>query len=460
MTNTERIGIAHERVQARFRQRPVTTANDRIQLLDRLEAAIRARLDAILEALRSDLNKSPHEAFMAEVGLVLGEIQYMKKRLKRWLKPTRVRSALAQLPGKTRIHHDPYGSVLVMSPWNYPFLLTVNPVIGALAGGNTVLVKPSAYSPHTAAILKTIFDAAFPEGDVETILGGRAENEALLEHDFDYIFFTGSPNVGKVVMRAAAQHLTPMTLELGGKSPVIVDKTAKIPETAKRILFGKLLNAGQTCIAPDHVICHQEVKEPLLAALKAETEKLFADRDYINKYWPKIINDHHFERLAGLIEDQVVVCGGRLSPDTNQIDLTILDSPAWDSPVMQEEIFGPILPVLTYTSLDRLIEEQQVRPKPLALYLFTTEAEVKDRVLRELPFGGGAINDTVLHISSSYAPFGGVGNSGMGNYHGKFSFETFTQKKTVLQKSWYFDIAVRHHPYKRPEKTLPEILLK
>jgi len=347
-----------------------------------------------------------------------------------------------------------------MSPWNYPFLLTVNPVIGAIAGGNTVLVKPSAYRPATAEILRSVFEEALPNGDVVTITGGRAENQALLTYTYDYIFFTGSPAVGKVVMEAAAKNLTPLTLELGGKSPVIVDKTAKIEATAKRILFGKLLNAGQTCIAPDHVICHKSIKNDLLAELKRQTETLFSNRDYIDKYWPKVVNRHHFERLTALAKDQVIVVGGKSNPTTRQISMTVIDEPDWESPVMQEEIFGPILPVLSYDSLDRLIQEQKTRPKPLALYLFTDDNAVKKRVLTELPFGGGCVNDTVLHISSSYAPFGGVGNSGMGNYHGKFSFETFTQKKTVLYNSWRFDVPVRHHPYKKPEQTIPEFLLK
>lgn len=460
MTNSERIERAYRRATTCYRERPAATADQRLRLLDQLERTIRRRQADILRALHADLHKSPHEAFMTEVGLVLGEIGFMKKRLRRWLKPTRVRSALAQQPGKTSIHHDPHGTVLVMSPWNYPFLLTLNPVIGALAGGNTVVVKPSAYSPATAAIIRDIFEEAFPGGDVETITGGRAENEALLHYRFDYIFFTGSPAVGKVVMAAAARHLTPLTLELGGKSPVIVDKTAPLEATVKRILFGKLLNAGQTCIAPDHVICHASIKDAFLAELKRQTDALFSDRAYIDAHWPKIVNRHHYDRLTGLLSGQPVVTGGHLRPDTHQIELTVLDQPDWDAPVMLEEIFGPILPVLAYDSLDQLIEEQLQRPKPLALYLFTNDRGVQARVLANLPFGGGCVNDTVLHISSSHAPFGGVGSSGMGQYHGKFSFDTFTRKKTVLYKGWRFDLPVRYHPYKKPEQTLPEWLLK
>lgn len=460
MANKERIDAAYKLARERFVEQGVTTAEERIKKLDRLETVLRRRQDDILAALRADLNKCPHEAFMTEVGIVLSEIRYIKKHLKRWLKPKRVRPALAQLPGKTRIYHDPYGVVLVMSPWNYPFMLTLNPVLGALAGGNTVLVKPSAYSPHTAEIIKSLFSEAFEEGDVQTITGGRAENEALLDHAFDYIFFTGSPTVGKVVMEAAAKHLTPITLELGGKSPAIVDKTASIEMTAKRLLFGKLLNAGQTCIAPDHVLCQREIKDDLLQALKKQTKALFSDQAYIDRYWPKIINEHHFERLAGLLEGQMIVTGGELNRETKQMGLAIIDEPTWDSAVMQEEVFGPILPVLSYDSLDQLINEQKARPKPLALYLFTNDDVVKDRVLSELSFGGGCVNDAVMHISSSRAPFGGVGNSGMGHYHGRYSFETFTHEKAVLHKSRFFDVPLRHHPYKKPEKTFSEFLLK
>ncbi len=460
MSQTERIKKEYEKSLALFRSGSTLPKQARLDALTRLDVAMRRHQDEILAALSADLNKSFYEGYMTELAIVLGELNLAKNKLGKWMRPIRCPVALAQAPGKVRIHREPYGVVLVMSPWNYPFQLTLNPIIGALAGGNTVIVKPSAYSPHTSEIIASICDEAFPDGLVKVIQGGRQENQALLDMPFDYIFFTGSPKVGRVVMAAAAPRLTPLTLELGGKSPVIVEHTADIAKTAKRILFGKLLNAGQTCVAPDHVLCERSVKDALLSELKQQSQAIFTDPEYVKNAWPKLITDRHYTRVLGLIEEECVVIGGKGDPETRQIDFTLLDEPAWDSPVMTEEIFGPVLPILAWDDFDQLIHEQKARPKPLALYVFTRDKAVRDRVLNELSFGGGCVNDTVMHLSSSKAPFGGVGNSGMGNYHGEYSFRAFTHEKTVLDKWWSFDLPVRHHPYKNPKSHLPEILLR
>lgn len=460
MSQAERIKEAYEKSRLLFSSGDTLSKEARRAALNRLEIVIRKYQDNILEALSADLNKSAYEGYMTELALVLGELNLAQKKLAKWMRPIRRPLAVSQLPGKVRILRESYGSVLVMSPWNYPFQLTLNPVIGALAGGNTVVLKPSAYSPNTSEIVAKICAEAFPNGLVQVIQGGRQENQALLDMPFDYIFFTGSPKVGHVVMEAAAKHLTPMTLELGGKSPVIVEHSADIKKTAQRILFGKLLNAGQTCVAPDHILCERLVKDDLINELKHQSELIFADPEYVKKVWPKLITKRHYERVLSLIEQEHLIMGGKGNSETRQIEFTLLDEPAWDSPVMSEEIFGPILPILAWDNLDQLIAEQKARPKPLALYVFTKNKAISDRILNELSFGGGCVNDTVMHLSSSKSPFGGVGNSGMGNYHGEYSFRTFTHEKTVLYKWWKFDLPVRHHPYKDPKSRLPEFLLR
>ena len=460
MTRHQQINKMVEQGREIFFANSLQTKQQRINALNRLEQSLRKYENALLDALHKDLNKSPYEAYMTEIGLAYGEINYAKKHLGRWMKPKRLGISLAQMPGTVKLYQDPYGVVLVMSPWNYPVLLNINPVVNALAAGNTVILKPSAYSPHTAAVIEKIMIEAFPDQLVKVVLGGRAENQALLDMKFDYIFFTGSPNVGKVVMEKAAVHLTPITLELGGKSPTIVDPTADIQKTAKRILFGKLLNAGQTCIAPDHIFAHTSIKEELIDELIQQSKRIFADPSYVEQAWPKIISEKHFKRVASLIEPDYVVHGGQVDPKTHKIDFTILDQPPASSMVMQEEIFGPILPILAYDNLDVLIKEQQMKPKPLALYLFTKDRATEKKIMQELSFGGGCVNDTVLHISSSKSPFGGVGNSGMGHYHGKYGFDTFTHQKTILKKWWAFDVPVRHHPYKTLREKLPEFLLR
>lgn len=432
----------------------------RLAALKRLEAQVEQRQKEILEALRADLNKSPHEGFMAEVGLVLSELRLAGKSLRRWAKPERCRPSIAQMPGRAYVYKQPFGVALVMSPWNYPFQLTMNPLIGAVAAGNCALVKPSAYAPNTALVMQEICEAAFEPGWVTVIQGGREENSALLEEKFDYIFFTGSVSVGRTVMQKAAERLTPLTLELGGKSPAIVDRTADPALAARRLLFGKLINAGQTCVAPDYVLVHSARKEELVKALKEELARMLPDEGYLKQTFPKIINEKHYQRLLGLLEGQQVLTGGQAYPETRQISPALVDEPAPASPLMQEEIFGPILPIISVDSLEAAIAYVAARPRPLSLYLFTSERAAEEAVISRLHFGGGCVNDTVLHLAGARLPFGGVGDSGLGRYHGKATFGSFTHHKSVLKKGRLIDIPFRYHPYKDSGKTLPKWMLR
>lgn len=420
----------------------------RLEQLHTLQLAIQRHEEAIMEALRQDLNKSPFEGYATEIGMVYEELKCMRKHLRRWAKPKRKRPSIVHFPASGKVYREPYGSVLMMSPWNYPFQLTMVPLIGALAAGNCAVVKPSAYAPHTAEVVKTILEECFDPAYVAVVLGGREENRNLLEEPFDYIFFTGSPTVGKVVMEAAAKHLTPITLELGGKSPCIVDETADLPLAARRIVWGKLLNAGQTCIAPDYFLVHEKVKEPFVQELQRQITAMFGEHPEQSEELPKIINDKHFGRLRGLMESGTIVAGGQVNEQTRQIAPTVLDGVSWDSPIMQEEIFGPLFPILTFTDFDAMLTDITRRPKPLALYLFTASREREKQTIETVSFGGGTVNDTIVHIASNTMPFGGVGNSGMGQYHGKASFETFTHAKTVVRRGTWLDIPLRYPPYK------------
>ncbi len=458
--NGEQIRTLALEARAYFDQGNTLGLEGRVQALRKLGDHIKRLTPQILAALQDDLNKSPYESYMAEIGLVLGEIDLACRKLKRWAKPDHRRPSLAQLPATARVLKQPYGVALLMSPWNYPFQLTMIPLVSAIAAGNCALVKPSAYAPATANIIKQLCDNAFNKGHVQVILGGREENQALLEERFDYIFFTGSPTVGQLVMEKAAVHLTPLTLELGGKSPVLVEESADLKLTARRILFGKLINAGQTCVAPDYVLVQKPVKEGLVQALQAELARMLPDDSYLQDTFPRIVNRKHFDRLRGLLEGQKLLVGGQSWEDRLQIAPTLVDEPAQNSPLMEEEIFGPILPILTVNSMEEAMAFVRARPHPLALYLFTQNRQVEAQVLSRLSFGGGCINDTVLQLASASLPFGGVGNSGMGRYHGKTGFDTFTHHKSVLKKARLFDLPLRYHPYKDPKKVLPAWLLK
>lgn len=421
----------------------------RIRSLDRLYSWIAGHEEAIGEALHEDLGKAAFEAYATEIGIVKEEIRFLKKHLRSYMKIKTVKTPLTQFPSCSFCYPEPYGVVLIMSPWNYPFQLTVAPLAAALAAGNCAIVKPSAYAPHTAELLKEMIGELFPKSYVAVVTGGRAENEQLLEEKFDYIFFTGSIAVGKYVMEKAATHLTPVSLELGGKSPCIVDESADIRLAARRIVWGKFLNAGQTCVAPDYVLVHHKVKDRLVAAMRHEIRRAYGQNPLESPDYPRIISEKHFERLCKLLREGRLLVGGESKKRTLQIAPTLIDEVSWDASLMQEEIFGPILPIITFYDLKEVVDSVRSRPKPLALYLFTRKKSSEKMILRGISFGGGCINDTVVHLATSYLPFGGVGESGMGTYHGKAGFDTFTHQKSVMKKSLLIDVPVRYAPYRK-----------
>ena len=424
--------------------RPVSA---RLDALKKLRAAIVEMENEINAALKVDLGKSAFEGYMCEVGMVLSELSYMLKHTRRYARKRRVPSPLAQFASSSYRLPCPYGVVLVMSPWNYPFMLALDPVIDAIAAGNTVVIKPSAYAPATSAVLDKLVRRALPEAWACVVTGGREENAFLLECDFDYIFFTGGVNVGKLVMEKAAKHLTPVTLELGGKSPCIVDRTANIHLAAKRIVFGKYLNCGQTCVAPDYVYCDAIIREPLVNAIKAEIVRQYGEQPLNNADYGKIINKKHFERILGLIDAKKVVHGGKFDTNALRIEPTIMDNAVFSDAVMREEIFGPVLPIITFDSLDEALKEIDARPHPLALYFFSEDKTAQKRVMDGARFGGGCVNDTIIHLATSNMPFGGVGGSGMGSYHGKTGFDTFTHWKSIVDKKTWMDLPMRYQPY-------------
>ncbi|MBR6569946.1 MAG: aldehyde dehydrogenase [Clostridia bacterium] len=430
----------------------------RREQLRKLSDWMNANEQAILDALESDLGKCAYEAYLTEIAMVKQELKDALRNLKKWMKPRRARTAIGQLPGSCRMYREPYGVTLIMSPWNYPFQLTVAPLIGAISAGNCAVVKPSAYSAATSALLKRMMDELFSPEYIVCVEGGRKENASLLEQTFDYIFFTGSPTVGRLVMEKASAHLTPVSLELGGKSPVIVDETADIALAARRLAWGKCVNAGQTCVAPDYVLVHHSREEALIEALIKEIREMYTSAPLVNPVLPKIVNQRHFERLIGLMQSGVVTHGGQVDPAQRKIAPTILTDVDWDSPIMQEEIFGPLLPILPYRKLDDAIRCIHQRPKPLALYLFTRSKAVEERFMREVSFGGGCVNDTILHLATPYMPFGGVGESGMGGYHGPYSFETFSHTKSVLKRWARPDIPLRYAPYDGKMKLIKKIM--
>ncbi len=427
----------------------------RIRMLKKLQDAIEGQKKEILAALKTDLGKSETEASMTELNLVLAELRLMIKKVPKWNRRTKAKTVIALFPAKCYRVPEPYGTVLIMSPWNYPFLLTLQPLIGALAAGNTAVVKPSAYAPATSKLIAGLLGGIFDPEYVAVVEGGRAENQQLLDQKFDYIFFTGSVRVGKTVMEKAAAHLTPVTLELGGKSPVIIDETADLALAARRIVFGKFINAGQTCVAPDYVYVREGRENALIEALKAEIEAQYpkdGSGDVID--YPHIINEKHFLRLRQLMYGEEIAVGGRFDEDDRTIEPTVLLHVRPDAPVMQEEIFGPILPILTYKNFSEVEAFIKARPKPLALYLFTTDKTRMEYVETHIPFGGGCVNDTIMHLSSHTLPFGGVGESGMGAYHGIETFRTFTHVKSVVEKGTKADFKFRYRPYTVAKRNL------
>ena len=420
----------------------------RLTALQKLSAAITEMESEIVAALTADLNKSEIEGFMTEIGTVQGEIKYAIRNLSKWMRKVKVKTPLMLFPAKCYTVPEPFGVALIMSPWNYPFMLSISPLVSAIAAGNCAVIKPSAYTPTVAGVIEKLIKRCFDHEYCAVVPGSRMENTELLAQKFDYIFFTGSVEVGRIVMAAASKHLCPVTLELGGKSPVIVDETADIDLAAKRLVFGKYMNAGQTCVAPDYVLVHKSKKAELIEKLRHYIAHCYPkDASGAVIDYPRIVNEKHFERLCGLMRDESVVIGGEVNRTGLSIEPTVLDNVSFVAPIMQEEIFGPILPLIEYERLDDAINKIRRRPKPLALYLFSSDKAVWQRVEKNVSFGGGCINDCLLHVSSPYLPFGGVGESGMGRYHGKVGFETFSHHKSIVNKSTRLDFNVRYRPY-------------
>lgn len=435
-------------------------AEFRLKQLESLkEAMIRHEAD-LAAALKEDLGKSRMESYMCEIGLTLSELTWMQKHLRSLMRSKRVSTPAAQFAAKSFRSPSPYGTVLIMSPWNYPVLLTLDPLIDAIAAGNTAVVKPSAYAPCTFDVMKTMIEECFPAHYVAVVDGGRAENQALLQQRFDMIFFTGGKTVGREVLRHAAEYLTPVTLELGGKSPCIVDSTAKIRLAAKRIVFGKYLNCGQTCVAPDYILCDKRIRDELITAILAEIEKQFGKEPLKNPNYGKIINEKHFDRINSLIDPSKTVCGGGSNRETLQIEPTILDNVTFEDPVMQQEIFGPVLPVLTYDSLGGAVTKINSMAHPLALYIFTEDEKNAREVTSRCGFGGGCINDVLIHLATSNMGFGGFGESGMGSYHGIDGFRTFSHYKSIVDKKTWIDLPMRYQKYRKIYEKMVRLFMR
>ena len=430
----------------------------RIGQLKKLKDSIERNEKLVLEALYKDLRKSEIEAYNSEVLMTVADIDYALKRIRQWVRPQRVRTPLIHFPAKSLVYSEPAGVVLILSPWNYPFQLTLVPLIGAIAAGNCAVLKPSEYAPHTSAVLMDIIRDTFNPDYLTAVEGGVEASRALLEEKFDHIFFTGSTNVGKMVMRAASQHLTPVTLELGGKSPCVVWKDANIEVASRRIVWGKFMNAGQTCVAPDYLLVHRDISKRFVEALVSGIRKFYGLSPQQSKDYARIINGNHFERLTKYLEDGTVLFGGEHDKKDLYISPTLLSNVKRAAPVMEDEIFGPILPILEFETMEDVIGRINSKPKPLALYLFTDNQSVQEAILRNTSSGGVCINDTVSHVVGSDLPFGGVGDSGFGSYHGKAGFDSFTHYKSVLRRSFSFDAKMKYPPYQTELKKIKRIM--
>lgn len=434
--------------QRRFYASGVTKSYKyRQKTLASLKSAILRHEKELLEALKKDLGKSKSESYMCEIGLTLSELSWMQRHLKGLMREKSVPTPLSQFAARSFRSPSPYGTILIMSPWNYPVLLTLEPLIDALSAGNTVIVKPSAYAPYVSLVLQELLKECFPTEYVAVVTGGRSENQALLNQHFDKIFFTGGEHVVREVLRHAAEHLTPVTLELGGKSPCIVEKSANITLAARRIVFGKFLNCGQTCVAPDYVLCDESIQKELLTAIRQEIKRQFGKEPLLNPNYGKIINEKHFHRILGLINPEKLVCGGNYDTDALRIAPTVMKNVTFKDAVMRQEIFGPLLPVLTYKSIKEAVYLIESHPHPLALYVFTENRVLWKKLLSSCHFGGGCINDTIIHLATSSMPFGGVGGSGMGSYHGKAGFEEFSHTRSIIDKKTWLDLPIRYQPY-------------
>lgn len=434
--------------------------NFRIEKLKKLRDVLKSEEEKIFEALKKDLMKSSFESYVTEVAMVYDEINMHIKNIKKWSKKRRVKTPLVQFPAKSFIKLEPYGVVLIIGPFNYPFMLTMDPLIGAIAAGNTAVIKPSESAPETSKILKEILEKVFDEKYVLHVNSERGKEvvEELLKEKFDYIFFTGSATVGKIVMKAASQYLTPVTLELGGKSPCIIDKDCKLELAARRIVWGKLLNSGQTCVAPDYLYVHKDIEEEFIKKLEEEIKNQFGDNPLESKDYSKMVNEREFNRVLSYIDKEKLVFGGNYNRKTFQIEPTILKNVTWNDPVMEREIFGPIFPILPFENLDEVIRLVNSKDKPLAIYYFSEDKNKIEKVLNSTSSGGVTINDTLVHVSSSYLPFGGVGNSGMGEYHGKYSFDLFSNKKGIMNRKTFLDLKIRYAPFQNKLTIVKKIM--
>ncbi len=429
----------------------------RIEQLKKLKTLLKENEEVLTDAVHMDFKKPAFETFGTEIGLIIGEINYALKNLDDWVKPEKVPTSLVNFPSENYILKEPYGSVLIIAPWNYPVQLSLLPLVGALAAGNTAVIKPSELTPHTSSALSDLIALYFPSDVVAVCEGGVETSTALLEQNFDYIFFTGSTRVGKIIMQSAASRLIPVTLELGGKTPCIVDETADLEISAKRIAWGKFVNAGQTCVAPDYLLVHPKIKPEFLEELKKAITSLYGEDPEQSEDYPRIINEAHFNRLSSFLSDGEVAFGGKTNPASNYLSPTILDEITWDDPVMQDEIFGPVLPVLTYNDFQDAVSQIRNAPRPLALYVFTSNEETEKYFLENVSFGGGAINDTIAQLGNHHLSFGGVGASGFGSYHGKASFDSFSHQKSIMKKNFLVDIPIRYAPYDGKMKWLKTI---
>ena len=456
----EQIDKIVEKQRAFFATGATLDVNYRIEALKRLQQTLLDNEAAIAEAIRSDLGKSAEESYMCETGIVLAEISYMLRHIRSFAREKTVLTPLAQFASRSYKKPMPYGVTLIMSPWNYPLMLTLDPLVDAIAAGNTAVLKPSAYSPATSELLKNLIADLYPEDFVAVVTGGREENAYLLEKKFDYIFFTGSKTVGKLVLEKASRHLTPVTLELGGKSPCIIDKSAKLELAARRIVFGKFLNCGQTCVAPDYILCHASVKDKFIECLKAEILRQYGSDCLNNSLYGKIISPKHFQRVTGLIDSEKVIFGGRFDAASQKIEPTVMDNVTWEDKVMGEEIFGPVLPILTFEDIGNVIETVNGHDKPLALYIYAENKSVIKKVTSRCAFGGGCVNDCIIHIATSNMGFGGMGESGMGSYHGKIGFDTFTHYKSIVDKKTWMDLPMRYQPYNKIGNWLIHMFLR
>ncbi len=426
--------------------------------LRKLQRELFKREDDIVQALYNDFKKSEYEAIMTETSIVYSELKMAIKNIEKWNKPKKVLPSLLNFPSSAKIYSEPYGTVLIIAPWNYPFQLAISPLIGAIAAGNTVVLKPSELTPHTSAILNEIIEAVFDENHVAVVEGGVPVAQELLTLRWDYIFFTGSVNVGRIVAKAAAEFITPVTLELGGKSPCIVDDTASIKLAAKRIVWGKFINGGQTCIAPDYILIHKTQKDAFVSAMKEEITLAYGDDPEQSSDFPRIVNTRNFERLAIMLENENILIGGKTNKDDCYIAPTLIDEPSLDSEVMKGEIFGPILPIISYETEEDIAKIIGKYDKPLAFYIFSDRNNFAKKLIHQYSFGGGTINDTTVHFANHRLPFGGVGESGIGGYHGKQTFYTFSHKKGIVSRGTWLDVPTRYAPYKGKLKQLKNLM--